>query len=319
MGASPIIVEDKVILVCDQSVGSYIIAVSTKTGEIAWKTSRPEARSGHSTPIVYQAGSGETQILVPGSFQLVAYALESGEKRWWVNGLSFEMKSTPVMANDVLYINGYGSPMNQPENRVYIDDFETTLSKQDTNRNGSIDKGEMPKQVASWLFPFVDLDGDSLLAASDWAFLEAVLSNLNGMLAIRLGGEGNMTNSNMLWQYRKSVPQLPSPLLYKDVLYMINDGGITTSFQPESGEVIKQGRLKGAVDQYYASPVAADNKIYMTSRRGKVSVLSLDGQLEVLQINDLGEQCYATPAIADGRFYIRTVEALYCFGNQEKQ
>ena len=142
------------------------------------------------------------------------------------------------------------------------------------------------------------------------------MSNLNGMLAIRLGGEGNMTEQNMVWQYRKSVPQLPSPLLYQNVLYMINDGGIATSFRPQRvAKCLKQGRLKGAVDQYYASPVAADGKVYMTSRRGKVSVLSTDGQLEVLQVNDLGEQCYATPAIADGRLYIRTVESLYCFGS----
>ena len=99
----------------------------------------------------------------------MAYDLQGGQKRWWVNGLSFEMKSTPVIADGILYINGYGSPMNQPENRVHIDDFSSTLEKQDKNGSGAIDKEELPKQVASWLFPFVDLDGDSMLTATDWA------------------------------------------------------------------------------------------------------------------------------------------------------
>ncbi len=89
------------------------------------------------------------------------------------------------------------------------------------------------------------------------------------MLAIRLSGQGDMTASNIIWQYRRAVPQLPSPLLYKNVLYMINDGGIVTSFIPKSGEVIKQSRIKGAVDKYYASPVAADNKVLWSAVSGK--------------------------------------------------
>ena len=79
-----------------------------------WKTPRPEARSGHSTPILYQPQGGRTQILAPGSFQLTAYDAETGAKLWWVGGLSFELKSTPVVSGDALFINGFGSPENQP-------------------------------------------------------------------------------------------------------------------------------------------------------------------------------------------------------------
>ncbi len=314
MGASPILVEDKLIFVSDQSTNSYIIALDKNTGKQLWHTERREAKSGHCTPVLYQTEAGEIQVVVPGSFLLTAYSPETGEKIWWVRGLSFEMKSTPVMKDDVLYINGYGSPLNQPENQVELPPFEETLATQDADGNGVISKAEMPEMPASNWFSFVDLDGDSVLNAGDWAYFRAALASLNGMLAIRLGGNGDMTEHNLLWQYRKSVPQLPSPLLYKNVLYMINDGGIATSFKPETGEVIKQGRLKGANDQYYASPVAADGKVFMVSRKGKISVLNPDGSLEVTAVNDLAEQCYATPAIANGRIYIRTVKALYCFG-----
>lgn len=95
---------------------------------------------------------------------------------------------------------------------------------------------------------------------------------------------------------------------------MINDGGILTTFNPNTGAVLKQARLRGAVDSYYASPVAADGKIYIASRSGIVAVLKAGGDQEVLSLNKLDEEIYATPAIVGNRIYIRTANTLYCFG-----
>ena len=114
------------------------------------------------------------------------------------------------------------------------------------------------------------------------------------------------------------MPQLPTPVLYRGVLYMINDGGILTTLDPRSGAVLKQGRLRDAVDQYYASPVAADGKVYFVSRSGIASVLKAGREQEVLSVADLDEEVAATPAIADGRVYLRTKSALYCFGGAAK-
>ena len=125
-----------------------------------------------------------------------------------------------------------------------------------------------------------------------------------------------MSDSNIVWQYHRSVPQLPSPLLYKNVLYMLNDGGVVTTFKPENGEVIFEGRIPRAGSHFYASPVAADDKIFIISLRGIVSVLKPGGGLDLLAQNELGEQCYATPAFAEGKIYLRTVNTLYCFGQK---
>ena len=114
MGASPVLVDDLVVLACDQNTDSFIVAVGQRDGRVRWKTPRPEAHSGHSTPILYKPAGGATQIIVPGSFLLTAYAVATGEKLWWVRGLSFELKSTPVVSGDTLYINGFGTPQNQP-------------------------------------------------------------------------------------------------------------------------------------------------------------------------------------------------------------
>jgi outer membrane protein assembly factor BamB len=318
MGASPVLVDDKIVLVCDQSTDSYVLALSKKTGEPAWKTPRPEAKSGHSTPILYRPEGGEAQVLIPGSFLLTAYSARTGDKIWWVGGLSFEMKSTPVIDGDLLFINGFGSPLNQPGQQIEIASFADTLVTRDGDKNGLLSEEEMPDGPIKGWFDFVDLAADGHLDEADWSYLKAALASLNGMLGIRLGGQGDMTEKSTVWAYRRSVPQLPSPLVYDGILYMVNDGGVVTSFKPATGEVIRQERLREAVDQYYASPVAADGKVYMVSRRGKVSVLKPDGSLEVTAVSDLGEECYATPAIADGRLYIRTVGHLYSFGLPEQ-
>ena len=314
MGASPVLVGDKVILVCDQNVGSFMVAVHKDTGEVLWEVQRPEAKSGHSTPVLWESPEGETQLILPGSFLLDSYDPDTGEKIWWVRGLSFEMKSTPVILDDIAYINGYGAPINQPGNQVFLRPFGEVVAERDVDGDGVINPEEMPQNRARNWFGLADLDVDGSLDSEEWAYLRAALESRNGMLAIRMGGRGDMTDENLIWEYNRAVPQLPSPLIYNNVLYMVNDGGIVTSFDPQTGEVIKQGRLKGAVDQYYASPIAADGKVFMLSELGMLSVLEPDGGLDPITVSDLDDLCYATPAIADGRIYVRTRGTLYAFG-----
>ena len=86
------------------------------------------------------------------------------------------------------------------------------------------------------------------------------------------------------------------------------------SFDPVTGNIIKQGRLHGAIDKYFSSPVAADDKVFLIGQGGQVSVVKAAGDWEVLAVNELDDECYATPAIADGHIYIRTRSALYAFG-----
>jgi len=315
MGASPVIVGDTVVLSCDQSVGSFLLAVDAKTGRERWRTTRPEAKSGHATPIVWRAPNGRDQILVAGSFLLTAYDPANGRKLWWVRGLSWEIKSTPVIGGDTLYINGYGSPEGDPGRKVVVPPADEVWKTADQNADGVLVKTEFPKYTAAFWFDACDLNANGTLSKDEWEYYRAALDSENGMLAIKLGGTGDMTATAIRWKYQRSVPQLPSPVLYKDVLYMVNDGGIVTSLNPATGEVIKQGRLTGALGNYFASPIAADGHLFFTSQLGAIAVLPPSGDLTPLVVNDLKEDCYATPAFADGRIYVRTVEALYAFGS----
>jgi outer membrane protein assembly factor BamB len=314
MGSSPIIVGDMLVLACDQSLGSYVMALDKRTGKIRWKVERPEAKSGHSTPILWKGPDGKDQILLPGSFFLTAYDAATGKKLWWVGGLSFEMKSTPVMSRDTIYVNGYGAPVNDPGNKVSVPSADEVWKTADADGNGTLSKSEFPKFTPAFWFDVADLDTNGVLTKDEWSYYRAALDSENGMLAIKLGGSGDMSDSAIRWKYQRTVPQLPSPLLYGGVLYMINDNGIVTVLNPETGALLKQGRLTGALGPHFSSPVAADGHVYFTSEAGAVVVVKPGEDLTPIAVNDLGEDAYATPAFADGRIYVRTVAALYAFG-----
>ncbi len=316
MGASPIIVGDLLVLACDQSLGSFVMAVNKRTGRVQWKIDRPEAKSGHSTPIVWRGPDGRDQVLLPGSFLLTAYDAATGRKLWWVGGLSFEMKSTPVIGGNTIYVNGYGAPVNDPGNKVSVPPADEVWKTADADANGSLSKSEFPKYTPGYWFDVADLDVNGALSRDEWAYYRAALDSENGMLAIRLGGSGDMTSTAIRWRYQRSVPQLPSPLLYGGILYMVNDNGIVTLLNPDSGALIKQGRLAGAPGPHFASPVAADGHIFFTTEGGAVVVVAPGEDLTPKAVNQLGEETYATPAFADGCVYVRTTSALYSFRRQ---
>lgn len=319
-GASPILVDDKVILPVDQDYPtSYLIAVDKNSGKVRWKVDRPVVISGYSTPIVYQPQQGPKQIVVPESFQLSAYSVQDGKRVWWVRGLACEMKSIASQDGEYLYINGWGFPQNQPGQQIPTVSFEEGLKRYDKDNDRQVAKAEATgtekmDKILSAAFEAFDMNRNEKLDEKDWEVFRAMMASENGLLAIKMGGVGDQTATAIRWRYQKPVPQVPSTLLYKGVLYMINDSGILLSFDPATGNVLKQGRLHGAIDKYFSSPVAADDKVFLIGQGGQVSVLKAAGEWEVLTVNELDDECFATPAIADGRIYIRTRSALYAFG-----
>ena len=316
MSASPILVDDKVVLVCDQDTKSFVLAVDKDTGKVAWKTDRPEVVHGFSTPSVYVAPSAEKQIIVPGSYVLISYSAETGEKLWWVRGLTWQVKPAAVVADGVIYATGW-APGAEPAQRKFFPEFEEAAKEADPNGDGKISPEELPekwKPTGSWRA--IDLDRDGFLSPRDWSFYIARRGSRNATIAVRPeDARGDLTESHVVWEYERAVPVVPTPVLYNGLLYVVKSGGILTTIDPETGEVGRMGRLEGAIDKYYASPVAADGKVYFVSETGKAAVAKAGKDWEVLQVNDLGESAYATPAIDDGRIYVRTESGLYAFGN----
>jgi outer membrane protein assembly factor BamB len=321
-GASPIVVDGTLLLPVDQDTGSYLLGVDAKTGKQRYKVDRPGVISGYSTPTVYEPKGAPKQILIPESFQLSAYDVKDGHRVWWVRGLACEMKSVASIEGDTAWINGWGFSQNQPGTQIPTISWEEGLKVYDKNKDGKIAPDEatggpeprldrMLRPAAG--FPAFDANRDGFLDAGDWAIMRAMLGAENGLLAIKLGGKGDMTEGAVKWKYTRPVPQVPSTLLYKGVLFMVNDSGILLSIDPATGNVLKQGRLKGAIDKYFASPIGADGKVFLISQDGTASVVDAKGEWEVLSVNPLGDEVFATPAIADGKIYLRTKSTLYAF------
>ena len=285
-------------------------------GKQRWKTARPEALSGHSTPSIIKDAKGKSLIVAPASFRMDVYSADTGESVWFMHGLASEMKSVPVIDGDNIYINGYNTPENDPGKQVAVAPFEEVLKKFDKNGDGKISIDEAPDQRTKTYFPYIDLNKDGVMDADEWKMFAATMAATNSLMAVKVGGKGDVTTTAVQWSFHKSIPQLPSVVLYRGVIYMINDSGVLTTLDAKTGEVFKQARLRSVSDKYYASPVAADGKVYLASQSGVVAVLKAGGDQELLAANKIDEDIYSTPAIEDGRIYIRTVANLYCFGQK---
>jgi outer membrane protein assembly factor BamB len=167
-------------------------------------------------------------------------------------------------------------------------------------------------------FGWLDANSDGYVERAEYDFVRNSTILGHGLTAIRLPGQGDLTSSNVVWRLEKGYPNIPAPLIYRGVMYLMKEGGIVSSVDPATGNVLKQGRTPDALEEYYASPVAADGKIFVASASGKVTVLKADAQWEILGTNDLKEEIWATPAIAGGNLFIRTRNALYAFGGSPK-
>ncbi len=134
------------------------------------------------------------------------------------------------------------------------------------------------------------------------------------MLALRAGGEGNITDSHRLWSSANG-PDIPTPVTDGKYFYIVNDKGIMRCLDAKTGQIIwGPKRLKPG--EYSGSPVLADDKIYITNEEGLTSVVKAGPNFELLAENDLGDRCLSSPAISDGQIFIRTAKSLYCIGKR---
>ena len=155
----------------------------------------------------------------------------------------------------------------------------------------------------------------SPVANNDLVFLVAGYPKKLAM-AIRLGGSGDLTGTpNVPWKYEKGTAYVPSPILYGDYLYLTTDRGILTAIDAKTGEVKYEGGRIPIPATFTASPVAFEGKILMTSEDGDTFIVKAGPKHEILGTNSLGEAVYASPAIADGRIFIRAEKNLYAIGN----
>ena len=314
--SSPILVDDLVILNEDHDVESFLIAIDQRTGETVWQVPREGFTRSYATPVVWEH-DGRRQIIVAGSLQLTGYDALTGKRLWWLGGLSRIVDVTPVLVDNSLYIATQTAGGDQTQ-RIAMAPFPEALKNYDQNGDGGIAKSELPPDspVVPRFFR-MDLDQNEQLDAVEWAKHASVFERAqNAAMRVTLGGSGQLTDSDIRWVYHRGLPTVPSSVVYRDALYMIKDGGIITSVNATTGKLLKTGRTPAGRGNYYASLVAGDGKVYVCSERGVITVLQAQAKWQVLSSHDFGERIMATPTIVAGRMYIRTDNALYCYGKQ---
>ncbi len=310
-GASPSLVLGNFVLNCeDDSTNSCLLAVNPQTGATVWKSDRRGITSTYSTPILW-SHDGREDLMHASSFRLIAFDRRSGRERWFAGGLEWMSQvATPVLGEGLIFV------MSRSNADEKDPDFQTALKGVDVNRDGKISKSELPEVYHRWWFK-MDANGDGFITEDEWKITYSLqVKSDYGLMAFKPGNSGDVTEANLVWKYKKGIAQVPSPLYYRGILYMVNDGGRLTAFEASSGKVLIEQERLDADGEYFASPVAAAGKIYFTSNRGLISVVAAGPTLHVVARNNLAEEIMATPAIADNKLYVRSKEHLWAFGDK---
>ena len=303
----PIIAGGNVVLVLDQMLGSYIAAFDRRNGEVRWKIPREEM-DGYATPLLYQPAGAAPALVTASRGQLGAHRVDTGERLWSWAKLAPSQVASPILVDDRLFLFGYGNDTAAP--------FASRLQRYDKNGDGKLSADEFGEDAYLRGVALFVGNKDGIVTKEEFDFRQSMAVAPSSLLAIQLGRDPAAAPSEV-WRYEKNfVNVVPSPLHYEGFLYVLKNGGLFTSFDPKTGKVEKAGRVEGALGGYSASPVAAEGKIFLASEEGKITVLKAGREWDVLQVNDLDEACYATPALAGGHIYVRTNNALYRFGTK---
>ncbi len=311
-GSSPLIVGDRIILCQDHDLDSFVMAIDKKTGETIWNVDRSEFPRNYCTPILWD-NAGKKQIVIAATLRVVGYDLETGQEAWTVRGISRMVSCSPTIGDDGnLYVAGWAAGGDDNE-RIGVEPYESVAYK-DTDKSGTLEESELKDGPIHQRFSQVDRNKDGRVTPAEYEYFRGLFAEgKNMVLAIKPGAKGEATDTSVLWRHERLVPFCASPLYVNGLIFTVKDGGVLQCLNAKTGKSLKQLRLE-ASDSYYASPVSGDGKVYLLDEIGRLTVLSATDKAVVLHTADFKEDVYATPALVDGRIYLRTAKALYCFG-----
>lgn len=312
--SSPIIADGKVILVVDQDVGGYMLALDVKTGAEVWRGDRSVFRRSFSTPFVWRHGSIE-ELIVCGSLSTRSYDLKDGRERWNVSGMARVSNTSPVATEDVLLICGWNVGADD-DDRVEMEPHDVFLAAHDANKDGQLEETEFPEGTIRNRFTIVDADKNGKVSKAEYEFMRGMFDKaVNQLCAIKPGGSGDITATHVSWQQTKHLPYVFTPVVANGRVFTVKGGGLASAYDAKSGSPLFQGERLDASGEYYASAVTANDRVYVASQRGVVSVIDAKSDtLKVLARNDLKGPVFASPAIVDGVIYVRTDKELLAFG-----
>lgn len=174
------------------------------------------------------------------------------------------------------------------------------------------------------------MGGYAIQSPFAWKDLLFVTSGAGGdtnrpIVAIRAGGSGDITppgdettSDHVVWyDGRAGGTYLPTPVIYKDALYVLNDKGIFARYNPATGERVYQSRVAPGAAAFTASPWAYNGHVFVLSEEGDTFVIEAADQYRLVRVNALDDFSMATPAIVGDRLLIRTQHRLYSIRNRQ--
>ncbi len=343
--ASPIVWQDRIFVVSclEEASQRVLLCFDRRSGQMLWQQVVLESpledkhqlnSFASSTPatdgeLVYVTFLDRSQMVV------AAYDFE-GRQKWSVRPGPFSSKhgycSCPVLFEDKVIVNGdhdgdaylvaldraSGKTIWKTDRENKTRSYCTPIIRQIDGRTQMVLSGS--KCVASydphdgsrhWI-----IDGPteqfvaSVVYNGKLLFLTAGFPEYH-LLAIRPDGSGNVTDTHIAWRTTDGAGYVPSPIAEGEYFLVVTDGGVGSCFEAATGKRMWKSRLGG---HYSSSLVSAGGLVYFGSDSGKTTVVRPGPKYDVVAENELGEFCYASPAISQGQIFLRGEKNLYCIG-----
>jgi len=331
--------DDAPLLARDKAPERLLLCYST-AGELLWKAAAPQPAEhevlywkntlASSTPVT----DGQRVIVFFGNAGLICWDL-AGHKQWQTDLGAFPTTHGPGSA-PVLYQNLVILIQDQNKGQSLCAAFDKRTGQKVWQRsrknamgwsnpvvfriggrdelifNGSNEVAAYDPATGEelWSQPGTSIESIPMLALGGGLLFSA--SGRNGpIFALRPGRENGATTVSEVWRSERGGPHVPSSAYYEGRLYIVNDTGIVTCLDAETGETQWQKRHRG---HFSTSPLIVGDKLLFISEEGMTYVVKSGPQFELLGENSLSGTIYATPAVVGGRLYIRTTTELICVG-----
>ena len=339
----------------DEGKDCRVICVDRRSGDVRWnksvhrqEPSAKRAQNSYASPTPVTDGEKVYCVFSDGTVVAVDFTGQIVWKNTDVNFYSLHgLGASPVLAGDTLIMPFDGSSGEEKTLGWKVPWDQAVLLAIDTSTGQTRWKGSRGESRVGHVTPILVDDGRQVISAAGdrvqahdvssgdrvWSIYsqgegvtpspviaEGLIVTSSGfeeptIRAIRGGGEGDVTETHIVWEQTKGVPALPSFLYVTPHLYSITRDNILHCIDASGGEVVWLQRLDGG---HSASPVYADGKIYILSEEGVTLVLRPGPAYDEIARNELNEKCMASMAVSRGQFFIRTAENLYCIGERDQ-
>jgi outer membrane protein assembly factor BamB len=351
--SSPIVYDDHVFVTTttEGGVSCRVICVNRRDGSIAWNTEvhrqvpgAKRMQNSYATPTPVTDGKRIYAVFYDGTVVAIDF---SGKRVWKNSEIKFfslhGLGASPILAHGQLIMPFDGSSREETRIGFKVPWKNAVVLSLDAATGAVRWKGKRGESRVGHVTPILVDDAAQLVSAGGdrvqgfdartgkriWSIYsqgEGVTPSpvvADGLLftssgfeaptirAIRLGGKGDVTETHIAWEQKKGVPALASPLYVRPYLYTITRDNILHCIEAATGKIVWVNRLKGV---HWASPVLADERIYILSEDGVTLVLRPGRDYDEIVRNDIEETYFASMAVSQGHFYIRSAKHLYSIG-----